>query len=438
MFLYDDIFIKVLDVLVLLVLLPWQYLLAARVFQQDWDEPAFWLEAVISCITRPFSSLADFGRAISRLFERPAAAGTQKPARHPIGKVLLGLLLAVPVLLLAGGLLISADQVFASLAHQLWARLSIGELGIQAGIAFCLLPFIFSFLYSGRSHQRLFGQDGSSAQNGKSKIKVFRTDKTILITFLSCINLLYICFAAVQLAYLTGAFQAVLPDNLTYAEYARSGFFELAAICVVNLALILLAIKGADRQGAAGLALRVESLLLVAGSLVQWASAMFRMKMYIDIYGLTLLRFWVTAFMLLLLVLFLLMLVKEFMPAFPLFKTAAAALLISLLALNHANGDAWIARHNIDLYRQTGRIDTAHFRMLSSGAVPAMIDLTAWGEPKDTSVIAEQLLSRYDNSLADNTDSRWQRLNVSQEQASKLIAEHQEQLDRLKAGINSR
>jgi hypothetical protein len=433
--LYDDMAIKVLDFLMIFALLPLQYLVLSRISLQDWDRPAFWLETVVAFFIRPFSGLSGFGRCVMGLFQRSDANGSAgSAARRTIGtggKILLGLLLAVPVLLLSGSLLAAADPVFARFTSQLWSRLSINELAIQLFLALIILPFIFSFLYSGKVRQRFIDHDGTSFARIGTENNGLRFDKIILITFLTCINLLYILFAIIQVAYLTGAFQAILPDNMTYAEYARSGFFELAGVTFINLILVLLAVKAADRRGATGAVLRAESLLLIAGSLVQWASAMFRMKMYIDAYGLSLLRFWVTAFMLLQLVVFMLLLVKEFRKAFPLFKCCTTAVLVSLVLLNHVNSDAWIARYNVDRYMVTGQIDTEFFNELSSSAVPAMLELTASDDPKNAAVareIAWQLVYRRLDGLDRHAEWRWQQFNFAQDHAKKLV---EDQLDRL-------
>jgi len=433
MFLYDDIVIKILNVLVIFGLLPLQYLLASGVFLQDWDKPAVWLDMAISYVVRPFSGLTGFGRSVARLFQRRLPAGSpDQDVRRPVStvaKVILGLLLAIPVLLISGSLLASADQVFANLTSQLLANLSLNEFFTQLLLALILLPFIFSFMYSGLIKQRFIDQDGTTFNRIDSTTKGLRIDKTILITFLTCINLLYILFAAIQVTYLTGAFQAILPDDLTYAEYARSGFFELAGVSFINLVLVLLAVKGTDRQGVAGLVVRVESLLLLAGSLVQWASAMFRMKMYIDAYGLSLQRFWVTAFMLLQLIIFILLLIKEFQAKFPLFKTVVAAILLSLVALNHVNSDAWIARHNVDRYQATSRIDTSFFQELSSSAVPDMLRLTEVDDQDVAAKIAQQLVDRLE-TMQNAENPRWQKLNLAQSHAKELITD---QLDRLRS-----
>ncbi len=44
----------------------------------------------------------------------------------------------------------------------------------------------------------------------------------------------------------------------------------------------------------------------------------------------------------------------------------------SLLALAALNPDAYIARHNVDRFAETGKIDTAYLSGLSADAVPAL------------------------------------------------------------------
>jgi hypothetical protein len=424
--LYDNILLKVLNFPIICALCMLQYLMAARVFPLDWDKPRFWGEAILSAIVRPFIGLPGFGGAVSRIFSR-----SQPSSRHALGKVLLGILLSFPGLLLSGTALAAADPLFAKILEQLmlpWRELSMQELFINLLIAIMLLPFIFSFLYSGRSGKQVAGLPPGAVQPADAPARTIPLDKTILITFLTCINLLYLVFAYIQLAYLTGAFTAALPDGMTYAEYARSGFFELSAISAVNLILILLAVKAADRRGAAGLVLRIESLLLLAGSLVQWASAMFRMKMYVGVYGLTLLRFLVTAFMLLLAVMFIALVIKEFRPRFPLFKAFTAAILASLLILNHANCDAWIARYNVQHYQTTGLIDLAYYNELSVSAVPAVLSLTNAADPSIQKAAARNLLFRYATGLEQDAAARWQTRNISRIAAKRLIEAHLEEL----------
>ena len=403
--------------------------MAAGVFKQEWDQFRFWLEAALSFFLRPFIGLPGMVDYLRGLFgKKDASAKPGMTMRHIFGRILLGLLLAIPVLLLSGSLLAAADPIFAQWSDHLRSHVSLGEFLQRLLLSLLLFPFIFSFLYSGLTKQSVLASVDLMPSTSSSERKDFRLDAIVLISFLTVINLLYLAFAIIQITYLTGAFQAVLPNGLTYAEYARSGFFELAGISIINFLLILVAVKGNKRGGIAAMILRVESLLLILGSLVQWASAMFRMKMYIDVYGLSLLRFWVTAFMLLLLVFFILLLIKEFRPRLPFFKLGFTAALTALVILNFINCDAWIARHNADHYRQTGQIDVGFFDELSDSAVPVMLDLTRTDDSAVAQGMAGQLIRRYQEGTDRAVSSKWTQFNVSRAKARQLIAREYDRL----------
>ncbi len=460
-FIYDNLALRLLNAPVILILFSFQLLIIGRVTGLSWDNPRFWLEIALAWIVRPFVCLSHYGRCVSGLFARskPSAGAAGKPAAKKLyGSILIGLLLALPVLLILGALLSAADPVFGNLFRSFGRFLADFSLDDWIGklvVTLLIMPFIFSYLFSGRSRFNLgLSSDGSAGRSG------FSLNRPILITFLSCVNLLYLIFALVQVTYLTGAFRAELPDGLTYAEYARSGFFELSFVCLINLVLILLAVRSGNRQGLSGMMIRIESLLLIAGSAVQWFSAMFRMRLYIQTFGLTLLRFYVTAFMFLLAVLFLYLLIREFVPSLPLFKWMAATTLIALLALNFVNADAWIARHNVERYlnRPAGSLITAandetagksaaedrenliepeavdadYFQNLSMDAVPALCGLLDSRDVDLTREIAGQLLGRYEE-LKDSSGGgcTWQSLTISRLRAESLIGARLDDLRRL-------
>ena len=402
-FIYADIFLQVLNAPVVLVLLITQFLLLFRSSDRDWDEPGFWIEAGLAGFVRPFVKLPALGPMFSRLRvknRQPAGDPSRQSSRKTLVLVLLGLLCALPVLLIAGLLMASADAVFAAIFDNLtgfWQKLSLTEQLADVALTLIFFPFIFSILESGRSRwQALHAFQGSAFLNAASgadahaaaavktpdspAIRHARTlslNSTLLVSFLTSINLLYLLFSVIQLTYLTGAFQARLPAGMTYAAYARNGFFELAAISALNVGLIILAVKGAERRSTSGVLLRILSMLLVLASAIQWLSAMFRMILYVQTYGLTLLRFFVSAFMVLIAVFFILLVIKEFSRSFPLFKAGAIAALLSLLLLNYINADAWIARHNVQRYMAdpSHEIDLKYFQELSADAVPAMLAL---------------------------------------------------------------
>ena len=167
--------------------------------------------------------------------------------------------------------------------------------------------------------------------------------------------------------------------GLTYAEYVHQGFAQLTVATALTLLVIAVAARKAPRATASDrLWLRAALGALCVETLVVVASAMYRMDVYQEAYGFTRLRLLVDVFeaWLGLLVVAVLaagvVLRARWLPRFALVTGA-----LGLLGLAAVNPDAWIARHNLDRYEQTGRIDWSYLAGLSDDAVPVLDDLPA-------------------------------------------------------------
>ncbi|HZG53939.1 MAG TPA: DUF4173 domain-containing protein, partial [Pyrinomonadaceae bacterium] len=117
---------------------------------------------------------------------------------------------------------------------------------------------------------------------------------------LGLLNVLFGCFVAVQFRYFFGGAARVMSvTELTYAEYARRGFFELTWVAGLMLPLLLAAhaLLNKDRRAAERI-FRPLAGVQVALLFVIMASAVARMRLYQSEYGLTELRLYTTAFML--------------------------------------------------------------------------------------------------------------------------------------------
>ena len=117
---------------------------------------------------------------------------------------------------------------------------------------------------------------------------------------LGLVDLLFLAFVIVQFRYLFGGAELVeVTPGLTYAAYAREGFFQLVVATALGLPWLLVSDsllgegKGSARWSFRALA-GAQLVLLVA--IV--ASALQRMRVYLDAYGLTEDRFVATAVLL--------------------------------------------------------------------------------------------------------------------------------------------
>ncbi len=116
------------------------------------------------------------------------------------------------------------------------------------------------------------------------------------VAFFGCIGALFAVFILFQARYLFGGNDVVLKtENLSYADYARRGFFELVTVTVMALPMLMFwqeslrTASVADRKPVRWVVLAMSGLL---GLML--VSAAYRMSLYVSAYGLSTLRFYVS------------------------------------------------------------------------------------------------------------------------------------------------
>jgi uncharacterized protein DUF4153 len=212
--------------------------------------------------------------------------------RDGIGRgapILRGLLLAIPLLLLFAALFAAADAAFAKVAGDLFDwEVDLGSLPgrtIMALIMAWLAAGLLAFAVRGR-------QPAAEARLDAAWGRRPRLGTAEALTILIALDLLFAGFVALQATYLFGGGDTRADLGLTYADYARRGFFELLAVAFIVGALVLGLEGFVARRTRPYLALIIG---LVALTLVVLASAFLRLRLYQDAYGWTELRFYVLA-----------------------------------------------------------------------------------------------------------------------------------------------
>jgi hypothetical protein len=188
----------------------------------------------------------------------------------------------------------------------------------------------------------------------------------------------FVVFLLAQAAAIFGGHEYVQrATGLTYAEYVHQGFAQLTVATALTLLVVWAAARKAPRASASDrLWLRVALGVLCALTLVVVASALYRVHVYQEAYGFTRLRLLVDVFEAWLGLVVVAVLAAgvrlrgRWLPRFALLTGAAA-----LLALAAVNPDAWIARHNIETFSGTERMDWSYVGGLSADAVPVVVDL---------------------------------------------------------------
>ncbi len=187
---------------------------------------------------------------------------------------------------------------------------------------------------------------------------------------------LYVLFFISQWEYYVSAFTGALPHGTGYADYAREGFFELCTVSFINLCILTVTALAAKRKGARPHpAVRGSHILICLSTLILIATAMSKMLLYINMYGLTPKRVYTTWFMALLTVWFLLILVKQFVTRIPVCGVGLVVCFMFVAGLGLSNMDGRIAEYNVDRYLD-GTLPTLDVEMLTElddAAVPALV-----------------------------------------------------------------
>ena len=211
-----------------------------------------------------------------------ATAWPQKKdgAARRVLPLLLGAAGALALLAVLVPVLASADALFAAATADLRAFVSLHftDAVWKALLASVMTPFLFGLLYSLRRPTPL-KRTGAAARGG--------VDGLGFAIVLAAVAALYLLFLGVQSAGLFGGAEYLAQKGLSYAEWARSGFFQMVGVTVVNLTLLLAAVQWSRREGGAWRAVRLLSALLTAESLLLLLSAAWRMTLYVDVYGLS-------------------------------------------------------------------------------------------------------------------------------------------------------
>ena len=143
---------------------------------------------------------------------------------------------------------------------------------------------------------------------------------------------LYVFFFVAQISSYAGMIFGKLPEGMTYAEFARSGFFQLCAAACINGAIIYLSYVLSDPTEENG-KLRKSAVILASATLLLVLTAAVKMGMYVSAYGFTEKRFYAMWFMLLLFIIFTLSFVKIKKPQFKLSQYGTVITAVFLAAL---------------------------------------------------------------------------------------------------------
>lgn len=261
---------------------------------------------------------------------------------------LIGVLCAIPVLLVIIPLLASSDAAFEGLL----SKLSFDDLPRLIGaviLGSLLFMLLFSAVFAAAKKIVIDDRYNVPNQNGSSQKGIPAAGTC---GFLGAISSVYVVYILSQISYFFGAFSRLLPENYTVAEYARRGFFEMSVICAINLVLIGLSIKitRRDENGNTPRSTRMLCLFIALFSIAVDVTVCAKLALYMSNFGLTLLRVYTTVFSIMLAVIFVCVILRLVCRRFPAFKTCVAMIAALGVVVSIVDANTTVARYNYYAY----------------------------------------------------------------------------------------
>lgn len=288
-----------------------------------------------------------------------------------IKSIVLGILISIPVLIVVVPLLASGDAAFSGLLSKTFENIGIyvAELFVAAALAVYMIPYFIV------KNKRL-GVREVKQKNFKGVIS-----SSLTATFLSVISVTYLVYLFSQLAYFFSAFSGFLPEGyaFTESEYARRGFFEMFAICVINFVIITLAgiLSKKNEKGRIPMSVKALSVFIVLFSTLLLVTAMAKMKLNIEIFGLTKNRVMVSIFMIMMFVAIVFYVIHIFAPKFSYMQSVVIICSVLFVSLVFCNIDGGIAKYNTEKYLsgELKSVDVDYLYSLSDSAYPYILEL---------------------------------------------------------------
>lgn len=294
-----------------------------------------------------------------------------------LGWILLGLAIAViPTSIVVA--LLSYDSQFTDLLSRIFsfsidgAWEFIRDLILGFLCAILLFGFLFGVLWRRQKN------NGETEELKSANLHVL--PRALLCTAVTPILAVYVIFFVSQWSYYVSAFTHVLPREMTYAAYAREGFFQLCGVCALNAVMLLLfnlLIKRTEKKR--DLLQILYSSVISVFTLILIATAISKMALYIDSYGLTQKRVYASWLMLLLAVIFVLVLIRQVTAKLKLIPSIALCCVIFFALITLPNVDGMIANYNVDAYLagELNEVDVNSLADYGSSSVPALVRLKA-------------------------------------------------------------
>lgn len=278
--------------------------------------------------------------------------------------ILLGVLISLPLLWVVINLLSSADKLFDSWVSTVTIRFSdnIYENLVLFLFSIPIGYYVFLFLYRNLMTEDLIIETK----------KIIKKPSAIFITILTIFIIIYLLFF-ISSMFSFFEFQKETITAEAISLYARDGFFQLVIVALINVGIFTVVRIFGDQDS-----FLIKILLSFIGSetLGLIFIAFGKMLLYISKFGLTLMRYNTSIFMLVLflcITFFILGLWKQFNYV----GYSIVAIAFTVLAVSYQNVGNFIVSHNYQQFKEQKieELDVSVFYTLGIDAVPIAVQI---------------------------------------------------------------
>ena len=349
---------------------------------QTWHDVSGWSIAaylkglfhlVIGTISQIFTPFYDRGasKKLRRLCSEPNAGKNSEEKKRILVCVSIGLVIGLPLVCILLILLGSVDVVFYNLVCDLLSfqiNVDFADFLYHSISAAFMALVVFFVAYGVFCYCN--EQTDIKAVDDMAVRKENGFDTYIAVTISTLVCVIYLVFSAIQIF---GLFMGrlKLPEGYTYAEYARSGFFQLVFVCLINVVLVLCMLAYFE----SGRALRAVLCVICGCTYIMEVSGLFRLLMYIEMYHLTFTRVLALWGLIVIAIVMGGVTYCIFCPKFRLFQYMLATVCVCWMLFSAAHPDYWIAKYNIAMSATCENVDTYYIKnRLSMDAAPALVE----------------------------------------------------------------
>lgn len=317
------------------------------------------IEAMVLFIQFTFISLSNilvpFGHYKTYYKDKKIDSNKIKP-------IVQGLLFAILFLSIVIPLLASSDLIFGKVIENLLPNIILPYKG---WLKYIILTLVGATMFYGLLVTI------ADEKEYKYNHQTPKVQAISMITMTWFVAAVYVFYCIIQIVFLFGGNLFTLPSDITYAIYARRGFFQLVAVATLNLSLVLINVSNVKEHKWLD-----KSLYIISGcTFIMILSATYRMILYVRAYHLTFIRVLVLWFLLVLTICMAGMLFYIANKTFYIYKFLFLTFMIGYIIFGFMRPDYLVAKYNISQMDVIEMNDLEYLLGLSLDATPAIDDI---------------------------------------------------------------